>query len=152
MFLTAVNILPPGILLGASGAVLGVIAACAILFPKFIIFLFIFPVPIRIGAAVLTAVYLYQFLKGENAGGNACHLAGMAVGAGYVLSESWRSKQVVKYNSGRWSKKVAEERNLQAEVDRILEKVHKSGIHSLTLKEKRTLKQATKAEQMKNRF
>jgi len=42
---------------------------------------------------------------------------------------------------------MAEQRNLQIEVDRILRKVHEQGIHNLTPKEKRILKKATEAEQ-----
>jgi phage tail tape-measure protein len=47
---------------------------------------------------------------------------------------------------------MAAQRNLQMEVDRILQKVHQSGIHSLTSKEKKILKKATEAEQMRNRL
>lgn len=154
MLLVAVGFLPPMPMVGASGSILGMLAACAILFPQFVVFFFIFPVPIRIAAVVLTFVYFFIVITGgENAGGNACHLAGMAAGAGYVLSGPWRSKFKHKMTAGqKWEKKLAEQRNLQIELDRILDKVHKTGIHSLTSKEKRTLKKATKAEQMRNRF
>ena len=47
---------------------------------------------------------------------------------------------------------MTENRDLQSEVDRILKKVHDKGMHSLTSKEKKILKQATKAEQMRNKF
>ena len=154
MLLVAVGFLPSGVLVGASGAILGMLVACAILFPQFVVFFFIFPVPIRIAAVVLTFVYFFIVITGgENAGGNACHLAGMAAGAAYVLSGPWRSKFKNKMTAGqKWEKKLAEQKNLQIEVDRILDKVHKSGIHSLTSKEKRTLKKATKAEQMRNKY
>ena len=78
--------------------------------------------------------------------------AGMAAGAVYVISDSWRERVKFKFSSGRCEKKISQQRNLKYELDRILDKVHKSGIHSLTHKEKRILKQATKAEQMKNRL
>ena len=152
MFLVAIGFLPNGTMIGASGSVLGLLAACAILFPQFVVIFFIFPVPIRLAAVILTIAYFFLVITGsENAGGNACHLAGMGAGAAYVLSESWRKKFKDKMTAGqRWEKKITEHRNLQIEVDRILEKVHISGIHSLTYKEKRTLKQATKAEKMRN--
>ena len=89
---------------------------------------------------------------GNNQGGEIAHLAGMATGIIYVLSDSWREKLKFKYSAGKWEKRISEQRNLQIELDRILDKVHKSGIHSLTFKEKRTLKKATKAEKMKNKF
>jgi len=152
-FLVAVKFLPAGPMIGASGAILGMLAACAILFPHFVVFIFIFPVPIRIAAVGLTAVYfLFVVTKGANAGGNAAHLAGMAAGAAYVFSQSWRDKFKFKLQSGHWEKQMAAQQNLQVEVDRILHKVNESGIQSLTSKEKKTLKEATKTEQMRNKF
>ena len=152
-FLVAVRFLPAVPMLGASGAILGLLAACAILFPHFIVFIFIFPVPIRVAAIGLTAVYfLIVITRGGNAGGNAAHLAGMAAGAAYVFSQSWRNRFRSKIQSSRWQKQVSEQRDLRAEVDRILQKVHDSGIQSLSSREKKTLKEATKAEQMRNRY
>ncbi len=150
-FLVAVKFLPAGPMIGASGAILGMLAACAILFPQFVVFIFIFPVPIRIAAIGLTALYfLIVVTKGPNAGGEAAHLAGMAAGAAYVFSQSWREKFKFKLRSGRWKKQMAAQHNLQAEVDLILQKVNEAGIQSLNSKEKKILKEATKAEQMRN--
>jgi signal transduction histidine kinase len=73
-------------------------------------------------------------------------------GAAYVFSQSRRDKLKLKLRAGQWEKRAASQRNLQAEVDRILQKVHDSGLQSLTRKEKNTLKEATKAEQMRNRY
>ena len=140
-------------MIGASGAVLGMLAACAILFPHFIIFILLFPVPIRIAAIVLTALYLVAVIGGgTNAGGDAAHLAGMAAGAIYVWSGPWRARLNERIESKQWQKRATDQRTLQIEVDRILEKVHNSGIHSLTRKEKSILKKATKTEQLKNRL
>jgi len=152
-FLVAVRFLPPGQMVGASGSILGMLAACAILFPHFVVFILLFPVPIRIAAIGLTAVYLVAILtKGSNAGGDAAHLAGMAAGAAYVFSQSWRDKFKLKLRSGQWEKRMNAQRDLQAEVDRILTKVHNSGTQSLSHKEKKILREATKAEQMRNRY
>jgi membrane associated rhomboid family serine protease len=151
--LTVFNFLPAGPMVGASGAILGMLAACAILFPQFVVFIMFFPVPIRVAAVGLTIMYFYFVVtRAENAGGHAAHLAGMAAGAAYVFSQSWRDKFKLKLRSGRWEKQMAAQRNLQAEVDRILAKVHNSGIQSLNPREKKILKEATKAEQMRNRF
>jgi membrane associated rhomboid family serine protease len=153
LLLVGVKFLPPIPMVGASGSILGMLAACAILFPQFVVFIFIFPVPIRIAAIGLTGVYfLFVVTKGANAGGHAAHLAGMAAGAAYVFSQSWRDKFKFKHRSGRWKKQMTTQRNLQFEVDRILKKVNESGLQSLTSKEKKILKEATKAEQMRNRF
>lgn len=151
--LTALNFLGAGPMVGASGAILGMLAACAILFPHFVVFIFFFPVPIRVAAIGLTIMYFFLVItRGENAGGNAAHLAGMAAGAGYVFSQSWRDQFTSRIKANRWKKKMTEERDLQVELDRILEKVHGSGLQSLTSREKRILKEATRAEQMRGRF
>ena len=144
------DFLPAGEMVGALGAILGILAACAILFPHFVVIIFIFPVPIRIAAMALTGIYIITVLtRGANAGGDAAHLAGMAAGAAYVYSESWHTKFKLRIETSRWQKKMAEQRNLQIEVDRILQKVHDNSIHSLTEKEKRTLKKATEEERTK---
>ena len=148
LLLAAVNFLPAAPMVGASGAILGMLAACAILFPQFVVFIFFFPVPIRTAAAILILLYVANLLMGgQNAGGDAAHLAGMTAGAIYVFSSRWRAKFKLKIRTGIWEKKITAQRNLQNELDRILQKVHDSGIHSLTPKEKRTLKKATEAEQ-----
>jgi hypothetical protein len=131
------------------------LAAGAILFPSLRVYVWgIFPIKITVLALVLAAIAIMTLLLPDqfgNAGGQAAHLGGMAAGAAYVLSQSWRDKLRLKLRAGQWEKRMASQRNLQAEVDRILQKVHDSGIHSLTSKEKRTLKEATKAEQMRSR-
>jgi membrane associated rhomboid family serine protease len=152
--LTQVGYLDVKPMIGASGAILGLLAACAILLPQFIVVLVIFPIPIRIAAIGLLCVYLFTVLtnKGANVGGDVAHLAGMVTGAAYCLSGPIRAKFVMKLKAGRWRKKMLEEQKLQAEIDRILEKVHQQGIHSLTSKEKKILKKATELEQSRKSF
>ena len=152
IFLVYTGFLRPGPMAGASGAVLGVLTACAILCPQMVVFLFFFPLPIRVAAIVLILYSVVTLLSnGANAGGEACHLAGIAAGALYVLSDSWRTALKLRIKSSRWEKHVESERRLRIEVDRILRKVHESGLHSLTASEKRILKQATRLEQQRLR-
>jgi membrane associated rhomboid family serine protease len=145
--LARIGFLSVGPMVGASGAIMGLIAACALLFPQFTVIFFIFPIPIRV-LAVLFAVmsFLTVIRQGVNAGGEAAHLAGLATGAAYVLLHPRWDKLILKMRSGSWEKRMEESRRLQIEVDRILAKVHRSGLHSLTVKEKRTLKKATQEE------
>jgi len=152
LLLVAVNVLPGLPMVGASGAILGMLAACAILFPQFVVFFFLFPLPIRLAAIIFTLLYIANILMGgPNAGGDAAHLAGMAAGAVYVWYKPWREKIKLKTATGQWQRKVAKHRNLQAEVDRILDKVQKQGITSLTRKERDILEEATRQEQMRNK-
>ena len=47
----------------------------------------------------------------------------------------------------RWESKINQQRTFQADIDRILDKVHREGLSSLTRKEKKMLREATKREQ-----
>lgn len=147
LFLAGIRFLPEGHMIGASGSILGLLSACAILFPHFVIFVMFFPVPIRVAAVAFAFMYfLLVVTRGGNAGGDAAHLAGMAAGAAYVLLGPRLARFKLKTRAGSWEKKVQQQRLLQIEVDRILAKVHDSGLHSLTAKEKRILKKATQEE------
>ncbi len=148
ILLVTAGILLPAPMAGASGAILGVLTACAILFPHFVVFIVVFPVPIRVAAIILMGIAFFAVLsKGANAGGEACHFAGIAVGAIYVLSDSWRTALNLRFKASRWEKHIESERRLRIEVDRILKKVHDHGIQSLTSSEKNILKKATRFEQ-----
>jgi membrane associated rhomboid family serine protease len=148
IFLVKIGILNIGFLVGASGAVLGVLTACAILFPHFVVFYLILPLPIRAFAVIMILTAVMTVLShGANSGGEACHFAGIAAGAIYVLSDSWRTALKLRLKASKWDKYIESERRLRLEVDRILKKVHDSGIHSLTASEKRILKKATQLEQ-----
>ncbi len=151
--LVHIGFLASGPMIGASGAILGLVSACAILFPHFVLVLFIFPVPIRIMAVVLAArSLLIVVMNGYNAGGEAAHFAGMAVGAAYVLLQPRWGRFSLKIRAGSWEKRLEENRTLQIEVDRILAKVHREGLQSLTGAEKRTLKRATQEEIRRQRL
>jgi membrane associated rhomboid family serine protease len=153
ILLATTGFLHPLPMIGASGAVLGVLTACAILFPHFVVFFFFFPMPIRVAAIMLILIASVTILsQGANAGGEACHLAGIAAGVFYVLSDSWRTSLKLKFKAKRWDRYVESERRLRIEVDRILKKVHDSGLHSLTSAEKHTLKKATKLEQSRSKL
>ena len=143
----AIGVVGAAPLLGASGAILGVLAACAILFPQFIVFLFIIPMPIRVLAVVMTLLYVVNIIAGgQNAGGDAAHLGGMAAGAAYILLLPKLERLKLRMHAQSWEKRMEESRKLRFEVDRILAKVHRFGLHSLTTREKRTLKKATQEE------
>ncbi len=147
LLLARIGFLPAGSMVGASGAIYGLMAACAILFPHFVGVLFIFPVPMRMLVVLLAVMsFLKVITGGYNAGGEAAHFTGMAAGAAYVLLLPRWNRFSMKVRAGSWEKRLEEGRKLQVEVDRILAKVHRSGLHSLTSVEKRTLKRATQEE------
>ncbi|MDO8303540.1 MAG: rhomboid family intramembrane serine protease, partial [Sedimentisphaerales bacterium] len=119
--LSITHLLHAGMMVGASGAMLGLLAACAILFPHFVVFIFVFPVPIRIAAIIFIVMYILNIAaQGANAGGDAAHFAGMVAGAGYVFLMPLLENVRLRRKGSRWEKKMAARRNLQIEVDRIL--------------------------------
>jgi len=148
LLLASVGFLQRGIMIGASGSILGLLAAEAFLFPRFNLFVLFFPVSIRVAAIGFGFVYLLMVVSrgGGNTGGDVAHLAGMATGAAYVLLSPRLGQLKLKARAGSWEKKLEEERKLQIEVDRILAKVHQHGLHSLSGSEKRILKKATREE------
>jgi membrane associated rhomboid family serine protease len=153
LLLAGLGILGAGTMVGASGAILGMLAACAILFPHIVVFILLFPVPIRVAAIGFMLLFMLNVITAEsNAGGDAAHLGGMAAGAAYVLLGPRVGKFKLKVRAGSWEKKIEDERKLQIEVDRILAKVHQHGLHSLSGSEKRILKKATREELKRQRL
>ena len=116
-FLVLVGWLDVAYLVGASGSILGMLAAGAILFPNMMIYILgIIPIKLRVIAIIIVAISIIILLRPDkvgNAGGQAAHLGGMVAGAVYVLSQSWRDKFRLKLRSGSWDKKMTSQRNLQ---------------------------------------
>ena len=138
------GIMGKGSLVGASGGVLGLLAACAVLFPRIQVILILFPMQIRTAAILFAVMFMLIVLTGgENAGGHLCHLGGMATGYLWVMGKAHFGQMGIKLQKGTWEKKQQKRAQLQYEVDRILAKVHQEGIHSLTRKEKQILQKAT---------
>ena len=119
-----------------------------------VVMLLIPPIPmtLRTMAIVFIGLAVLGLLAGSaNAGGEAAHLGGVLVG--FLLVKYPRlvpgfgsvSMQAVRdgLTKGRWEKKQRNAAALEAEVDRILEKVRTKGLQSLSRKERKTLQRAT---------
>jgi membrane associated rhomboid family serine protease len=142
-------------MVGASGCVLGLLGACAVLFPNFMIILVFFPVPIRTAAAIFVAMYVLNLLsRGPNAGGDAAHLAGLAFGILWPLYGSRLSGRMQEFKTSRqagaWERKMEQRAKEAARVDEILKKVHEKGMHSLTSREKKFLEEASRRQRMED--
>lgn len=140
-------------LVGASGAVFGLLMAAVIFFPHIQVVMIIFPMPIRIFALIWAGILLLQILGRNlyNTGGEICHIAGALTGV--ALFYSWGMMPRIRIGNhrlgrsrgeGAWARRQREAAEEQAEVDRILAKIHNEGISSLSRKEKKTLAQATR--------
>ncbi len=142
-------------LIGASAGVFGVLMAGAYLAPNAMVLLF-FILPMRLSTVAYGLVILALFTiitGGNNAGGEAGHLGGAIAGFYFIrrphhlhgffdflgrvdpTSHHYRHAK-----PGRPSRPKASQR----EIDRILDKINREGIQSLSDEEKRTLRDASR--------
>ncbi len=150
--LVGIGLLGPLPLVGASGAIFGIIVAAAVLYPKTrVLLFFVLPVSLGVIAGLFIGISILNFLRGDNAGGECAHLAGALCGFLYVKGRPWFEGRAMKQKTGAWERRIQHERQFQAEVDRILDKVHASGVNSLTRREKTILREATQREQQQDR-
>lgn len=142
------NILEPGIMVGASGAIYGVMAAVAYTFPHLRVLLWgIIPMTMIRLVILLVIVSLLTLAFGHNVGGELAHLTGLGAGFLYVMYKPWFTNLRMEHQKGAWSRKVDQEREFLKEVDEILDKVHREGIQSLSWHERHVLQEATRREQ-----
>jgi rhomboid family protein len=136
--------------LGASGAVFGVMLAFARFWPDAqILLMFIIPVPARIAVGGMAVLALWSGLHGSGGGvADFCHLGGFVGAYAYLLyieraagTKKFRSKTtpvVAKETLSNWKRvdpRSVHEVN-RDEVNRILDKISASGLGSLTPQER----------------
>jgi membrane associated rhomboid family serine protease len=151
---------PSAAAVGASGSILGLLGAAAVMFPQAeVLFYFFIPISIRTAAIIYVVMYLSNIgSRGPNFGGDIIHLAGMAFGVWWAWKgEGWWNR--LTKSPPRWPTRPATRpvspakwRVIQPDppsapaqetVDRILKKVYDQGIQSLSPDERQTLLQAT---------
>ena len=145
VFLAFAVVMAPGRvgLIGASGSIFACLGAVALLYPERQLILLFFAIPIRIAAALFAGLFLLTAV-GDHDYSNAAHLGGLAFGflapwlAGPFITR--QQQNVQRWSADRGRQAEADE---QTAVDRVLDKVARSGMHSLTGSEKRTLKRAS---------
>ena len=141
---------------GASGAIFGLLVAYGVMFPDNVIMLFlIFPMKMKHAVIVLGLINLLGAISSSGSGiAYIAHLGGGVLGYVYLKNESLRSK-LASLSFFRWKniykqrqkvRKQQEIRDLDQEVDNILDKISKDGLNSLTSREKKLL--AQKSRQM----
>ena len=136
-------------LVGASAGVFGILLAGAFLAPnvKVLVF-FIIPMRLSTMAYLLVVVALFTVIFGKNnAGGEAAHLGGAAAGWYFIRHPhhlngffDFLGKADPTSDHFAWRDKGAS----QGDVDRILDKIHKKGLNSLSSKEKKILHDASR--------
>jgi len=143
--------------IGASGAVMGVLTAYAVMFPNRIITLLLFFIlPIRMRARTLALLFAAMSLLGGISGSadgiaHFAHLGGMLIGYIYMkkgLNFDWLVDKYKVWKRGRRinvdRQKQEEREKLRRLVDQILDKSNRVGMENLTKEEKIFLKKASK--------
>lgn len=166
-------------LLGASGAVVGVIMATAMMMPNIQVLLLFFPVPVKLKTMAIVYIIL-EVIQQQTMPSNIAYLAhiGGFIG-GFLFMELWAAGAVVWHPLGAlfgrrsvsppqsdgyrepapskpprgWTVSAYDSYTKggavsRAELDRILDKISRSGINSLSESEMETLRKAR--EQMKS--
>jgi len=137
---------PYGSCVGASGAIFGVLGAYAALYPNRELVLIFFPfMPIKAWVFVLL-IGLYEFVNtlALGVGGhiaNAAHLGGGIVG--YIYATVIGRPDILHKMKERFRPREKPPVS-RAEIDRILDKASRQGLHSLTSRERDLLKRAGK--------
>lgn len=156
---------PVSVLLGASGSIMAIIVAAALRSPDLEVRLLLIGAVKMKYIAIATVLISFFGITGKNAGGELAHLGGALSGYIFVVSlrsgkdiTGWinfaldkitdlfkpgRLKTTKKYHSGSRKMSDAEfnmnkARNM-ADIDKILDKIKKSGYESLSADEKRKL-------------
>jgi membrane associated rhomboid family serine protease len=89
-------------IIGASGAIYGLLLAYALYFPERPILLIVFPVPAKIAVTILGAIALVSSL-GESGGvANATHLGGLLVGYLFLKGNRMHPISELKYRYLKW--------------------------------------------------
>lgn len=171
MYLLAYNLFPvftslhEARLMGASAGVIAILVAIATLIPNYTVFLLLVG-PVRLKYIAIVAVLLYTIrIPDGNAGGELSHLGGALFGF-VMVKQLQKGRDLTGWLTGLFKRKLRikkvpmevvsrsargdDERiknsavASQEAIDRILDKINKSGFDSLTREEKETLYKASK--------
>ncbi len=145
---TAFNSIAP--IIGASGALFGILVAYAMVFPDTeVLIFFLFPMKIRHAVILFAAVNLWGAITNPWGGiAYVAHLGGALCGYLY-LKHDWArynflwsaaAKFRQKKNESRRRRQDQEEEREKQELDRLLDKVSRSGRESLTPREEEALR------------
>jgi membrane associated rhomboid family serine protease len=159
-----------GPVVGASAGVFGLVAAFAVLFPeRELLLLLFFVLPVRLSAKMLLMLSAVLALAGIvfpiNHVANAAHLGGMLAGVVFIRqfiqgcgwqwefpSHRAAPRELVSPRAGKGSfwrsasdqpdEDLSTDEFVKSEVDPILDKISRQGIHSLTAREREILEKA----------
>ncbi len=151
-FITAMG--SPVPVIGASGAIFGLLVAYAMMFPDTVILIFFF-FPMRIRQAVIVMAVINLLGAISSTGGGIAYFAHLGGGLfGYLYFKSERLRFFLsaldigyfrRYRQKQKEKRrTTQKKSDKEEVDAILDKISKQGMKSLSFREKDILKRESK--------
>jgi membrane associated rhomboid family serine protease len=137
-------------IIGASGAIYGLLVAYAMLFPeRYVYVYFLIPVKVKYLVMFLVAVEFFSTYQPDGVA-HFAHLGGALVGFLYLRYDfRWRLKRwsLIDYYHRAKAETLARKKQdglkMMDEVDAILDKINKVGFDNLTKKEKKILEKAS---------
>jgi hypothetical protein len=135
---------------GASGAIYGIVIYYAMMWPNRTLNVFLFPfiVPMKAKTMALFMVgisLLYGFFPSNlDRVAHMCHLGGAVFGFLFFRYEGRYKRLVREVQTRKDRKSVREDLDREKEIDRLLGKIHSKGISSLTDAERKFLNQASR--------
>ncbi|MBT7352340.1 MAG: rhomboid family intramembrane serine protease, partial [Phycisphaerae bacterium] len=142
-------------LIGASAGVFGVLVGGAFLSPNVrVLVFFIIPMRLATMAWMLIAISVFSIFFGtQNAGGEAAHLGGAIAGFGFIRHPSrlhrffdWLGRFDPTSRNFRTKSIRQAAKPRTDDIDRILAKISREGLHSLTSREKKLLQDASQRD------
>ena len=134
--------------IGASGAVYGVMIVMAVLRPRQTVFLMFIPVTLKVLAFVILGITVFSWLNTlrDGAGDGVAHLVHLGgIAYGFAAAKlGWIYKDPIDAIDRRRAVAAVERAaDEEAKMDRLLEKIHKQGMGSLSRAEREFLKRVS---------
>ena len=133
---------------GASGGVMAIVVACAVLRPDTRIIFIIIPMTLKVFAWIYVGLDVFHSINvvfgGQRAGvAYFAHLGGAAFGY-LAVKKGWIWRDPIQELETRKQKRQEQQREDDAQkLDDLLARIHRDGIHSLSEREKAFLKKAS---------
>jgi membrane associated rhomboid family serine protease len=139
-------------IVGASGAIYGLLVAFAIMYPNRTVYLyFLFPVKVKYLVIFLAALeFFLSMTNSQSTVAHFAHMGGMLIGFLYLKTD-WRFGAIKSKITSRFHQRKIEkywrerekDQKMMEEVDQILDKINKVGYDNLSRQEKKMLEDAS---------
>ena len=136
---------PNNPILGASGAIFAVEIAFAMFYPNATIIFFVFPIKAKYLVTIFAGITVFNCLMPT--GGNVAHFAhlgGLLYGFLFIRYEPRFTNFIISRQNQQKENEYRKEEEVRRVVDALLDKVNRTGMKSLTRRERSYLKNASK--------